>query len=108
MGTFGIVPFQSHNHSFELWIGMKWNLCDIFNVSHFQVAKHLEYIRFGYIRFHTRNTYIRSHFLIFDIRLGYYIFREMFISIIVNTSSIHNTSVLDFLYWVRGGVSCLQ
>ena len=49
MGTFGIVPFQSHNHSFELRIGMKRNLCDAFNVSHFQIAKHLEYVRFGYI-----------------------------------------------------------
>jgi hypothetical protein len=62
MGTFGIVPFQSHNHSFELRIGMKRNLRDAFNVAHFQVAKHLEYVRFGYIRFHTRNTYIRRHF----------------------------------------------
>ena len=101
MGTFRIVPFQSHNHSFELRIGMKRNLRDAFNVANFQVAKHLEYVRFGYIRFYTRNTYIRRHFfLIFGIGLVYYIFHEMFISIIVNTSSIHNNRYKHFVKYI--------
>ena len=50
-----------------------------------------------------RGIHIFVAIFIVGIGLVYYIFREMFISIIVNTSSIHNTSVLDFLYWVKGG-----
>lgn len=58
---FRIVPFETNNHPFELRIGMKRNLRNVFNVSDFQIAKHFEYIRFGYARFHARNTYIRRH-----------------------------------------------